>query len=125
MYKEGALIRLRQKDPRISAGVVAEGPRVYRAGPGDPLGSPPATIKDTKWYAACSPACQCASYISVQQQADTYLTLLDTMSNEKLILLGTHGDYIHSAIFDTESRTIRKGQTTKTEPHPSWLTRHP
>lgn len=47
------------------------------------------------------------------------------MSNEKLILLGTHDDYIHTAVFDTDAKTIRKGKTTKTEPHPSWLARHP
>lgn len=47
------------------------------------------------------------------------------MSDEKLILLGTHGDYIHSAIYNPISKSLRLGKSTKTEPHPSWLTRHP
>ncbi|KAK8861761.1 hypothetical protein IAR55_002584 [Kwoniella newhampshirensis] len=47
------------------------------------------------------------------------------MTSKHLILLGTHDNYIHSAIFDAEACTLTKGKTTPTNPHPSWLTRHP
>ncbi|WWD16317.1 hypothetical protein CI109_100743 [Kwoniella shandongensis] len=53
------------------------------------------------------------------------MTIGTTSSNKHLILLGTHGNYIHSAIFDSDNHTLTKGKTTATNPHPSWLTRNP
>lgn len=50
---------------------------------------------------------------------------ITAMPGEKLILLGTHDKYIHSVLFDPVSKSIRLGKSTQTEPHPSWLTRHP
>jgi hypothetical protein len=47
------------------------------------------------------------------------------MPDEKLILLGTHDNYIHSALFNPITKSIRPGRSTRTDPHPSWLTRHP
>jgi hypothetical protein len=50
---------------------------------------------------------------------------VNAVPGEKLILLGTHDTFIHSALFDPINKTLRLGQSTKTEPHPSWLVRHP
>ncbi|WVQ79088.1 hypothetical protein IAT38_001182 [Cryptococcus sp. DSM 104549] len=43
-----------------------------------------------------------------------------------LLLLGTHDDTIHSAIFDSDALTLTRGATTSTGSlQPSWLIRHP
>jgi hypothetical protein len=47
------------------------------------------------------------------------------MPDEMLIMLGTHDNYIHSALFNPITKSIRPGRSTRTDPHPSWLTRHP
>lgn len=45
---------------------------------------------------------------------------------EKLILIGTHGHYIHALLFDPEKKTLRMGtRFGETSRDPSWLTAHP
>lgn len=54
---------------------------------------------------------------------------LDTMTastdGEKLLLLGTFDEYIHSAVFDTTSKSLRQGVSNKTSMKPTWVTQHP
>lgn len=82
----------------------------------DPLSSPPNPLDLTLFIQHLASISAFVSY--VQEKSIT-------MPDEILILLGTHDDYIHSALFDTVTKGIRLGRSTRTEPHPSWLTRHP
>ncbi|WVW80530.1 hypothetical protein I302_102515 [Kwoniella bestiolae CBS 10118] len=43
----------------------------------------------------------------------------------KLLLLGTFDQYIHSAIFDPTTKTLRAGHTNKASMKPTWITQHP
>jgi len=42
-----------------------------------------------------------------------------------LILLGTHGIYIHSVLFDPVAKTLEHVGKRETSQDPSWLTKHP
>ncbi|ORY25516.1 Lactonase, 7-bladed beta-propeller-domain-containing protein [Naematelia encephala] len=47
------------------------------------------------------------------------------MSDELVLLLGTHGHHIHSARFDPKSLSLTYGTKTPFSENPSWLSRHP